>query len=209
MWGPDGWKKVVVCVVSDGRNKINKRTLQVLTLVRPQSSLEASGCSVLRRTVRRWAVTKRASRRTRSWGRTSRPTFSSACRHPPPPSPFGSLTRPAVQVHLERYRHRPRRSLAERMSGADHLLFEGAEQEKAEQVRIVDRRRCHFGGCAQLRVSSHRWFFNAFGPLIQPNGKHDYSRAAVSPRSCMLSSLHPSRCRHEAHGHLHLRTVEM
>jgi chitin synthase len=34
MWGPEGWKKVVVCVVSDGRNKINKRTLQVLSLVR-------------------------------------------------------------------------------------------------------------------------------------------------------------------------------
>lgn len=33
-WGPEGWKKVVVCIVSDGRNKINKRTLQVLTLVR-------------------------------------------------------------------------------------------------------------------------------------------------------------------------------
>ena len=34
MWGPEGWKKVVVCVVSDGRNKVNKRTLQVLNLVR-------------------------------------------------------------------------------------------------------------------------------------------------------------------------------
>lgn len=33
MWGPNGWQKVVVCVVSDGRSKINKRTLQVLTLV--------------------------------------------------------------------------------------------------------------------------------------------------------------------------------
>lgn len=33
MWGPEGWKKVVVCIVSDGRKKINKRTLQVLTLV--------------------------------------------------------------------------------------------------------------------------------------------------------------------------------
>ena len=33
IWGPDGWQKVVVCVVSDGRNKVNKRTLQVLTLV--------------------------------------------------------------------------------------------------------------------------------------------------------------------------------
>lgn len=34
MWGADGWEKVVVCVVSDGRSKVNKRTLQVLTLVR-------------------------------------------------------------------------------------------------------------------------------------------------------------------------------
>jgi chitin synthase len=32
-WGPEGWKKIVVCVVSDGRSKINKRTLQVLTVV--------------------------------------------------------------------------------------------------------------------------------------------------------------------------------
>ncbi|KAI9009731.1 chitin synthase-domain-containing protein [Gaertneriomyces semiglobifer] len=30
MWGPDGWQKVVVCVVSDGRTKINPRTLNVL-----------------------------------------------------------------------------------------------------------------------------------------------------------------------------------
>ncbi len=29
-WGKDGWKKVVVCVVSDGRGKINSRTLSVL-----------------------------------------------------------------------------------------------------------------------------------------------------------------------------------
>ncbi|CAG8540628.1 5003_t:CDS:2, partial [Ambispora leptoticha] len=29
-WGREGWKKVVVCVVSDGRNKINKRVLKVL-----------------------------------------------------------------------------------------------------------------------------------------------------------------------------------
>ncbi|KAG8683909.1 Chitin synthase, class 2, partial [Ceratobasidium sp. 423] len=32
-WGPDGWKKVVVCVVSDGRSKINQRTLKVLQLM--------------------------------------------------------------------------------------------------------------------------------------------------------------------------------
>jgi chitin synthase len=30
VWGPDGWKKVVVCIVSDGRAKIHPRVLQVL-----------------------------------------------------------------------------------------------------------------------------------------------------------------------------------
>lgn len=29
-WGKDGWKKVVVCIVSDGRLKINSRTLSVI-----------------------------------------------------------------------------------------------------------------------------------------------------------------------------------
>lgn len=30
-WGANGWKKVVVCIVSDGRTKINQRTLSVLS----------------------------------------------------------------------------------------------------------------------------------------------------------------------------------
>jgi len=29
-WGKDGWKKVVVCIVSDGRQKIDSRTLAVI-----------------------------------------------------------------------------------------------------------------------------------------------------------------------------------
>src|SRR5258708_11877281 len=29
-WGKEGWKKVVVCIVSDGRKKINSRTLSVI-----------------------------------------------------------------------------------------------------------------------------------------------------------------------------------
>jgi hypothetical protein len=38
VWGKEGWKKVVVCIVSDGRSKINKRTLQVLALVGPHDN---------------------------------------------------------------------------------------------------------------------------------------------------------------------------
>jgi chitin synthase len=32
-WGPDGWKKVVVCIVSDGRSKINRKVLDILGLM--------------------------------------------------------------------------------------------------------------------------------------------------------------------------------
>jgi chitin synthase len=30
-WGAEGWKKVTVCIVSDGRTKIHPRTLSVLS----------------------------------------------------------------------------------------------------------------------------------------------------------------------------------
>ncbi|RHZ84080.1 hypothetical protein Glove_85g79 [Diversispora epigaea] len=33
VWGKDGWKKVVVCIVSDGRKKINRRTLAYLAAI--------------------------------------------------------------------------------------------------------------------------------------------------------------------------------
>jgi chitin synthase len=32
-WGKEGWKKVVVCIVSDGRKKVNARTLSVIAAV--------------------------------------------------------------------------------------------------------------------------------------------------------------------------------
>ena len=33
MWGADGWKKVVVCIVSDGRSKISRKVLDVLGIM--------------------------------------------------------------------------------------------------------------------------------------------------------------------------------
>jgi len=46
-WGPDGWKKIVVCVVSDGRAKINDRTKGVLT---------AMGCYQVRFSSRHYLI---------------------------------------------------------------------------------------------------------------------------------------------------------
>ncbi|KAF8559990.1 glycosyltransferase family 2 protein [Imleria badia] len=106
-WGPDGWKKVVVCIVSDGRNKINKRTLQVLTLM---------GCyqeGIAKDSVAGKDVTAHIFEYTTNVVVTETGEVSSgAC---------------PVQV-----------------------LFCLKEQNKK-------------------KLNSHRWFFNAFGPLINPN----------------------------------------
>ncbi|KAI0756286.1 chitin synthase [Daedaleopsis nitida] len=107
MWGPDGWKKVVVCVVSDGRSKINKRTLQVLTLM---------GCY-------QEGIAK------------------------------DSVAGKDVTAHIFEY---------------------------TSNVVVTDRGEVSQGACPvqiifclkeqnKKKLNSHRWFFNAFGPLIQPN----------------------------------------
>ncbi|KAG6842397.1 Chitin synthase, class 2 [Blastosporella zonata] len=106
-WGPDGWQKVVVCVVSDGRNKVNKRTLQVLSLM---------GCyqeGIAKDSVGGKDVTAHIFEYTTSVIVTET-------------GEVGQGTCP-VQV-----------------------LFCLKEQNKK-------------------KLNSHRWFFNAFGPLIKPN----------------------------------------
>ncbi|KAL4252465.1 Chitin synthase [Abortiporus biennis] len=106
-WGPDGWQKVVVCVVSDGRSKINKRTLQVLTLM---------GCY-------QEGIAK------------------------------DSVAGKDVTAHIFEY---------------------------TSQVVVTDRGEVSPGACPvqiifclkeqnKKKLNSHRWFFNAFGPLIKPN----------------------------------------
>ncbi|KAF9015746.1 glycosyltransferase family 2 protein [Cyathus striatus] len=106
-WGPEGWKKVVVCVVSDGRSKINKRTLQVLSLM---------GC------------------------------FQEGI-------PKDSVGGKDVTAHIFEY---------------------------TSSVVVTDTGEVSQGSCPvqilfclkeqnKKKLNSHRWFFNAFGPLLKPN----------------------------------------
>ncbi|OCH95669.1 chitin synthase [Obba rivulosa] len=106
-WGANGWQKVVVCVVSDGRSKINKRTLQVLTLM---------GCY-------QEGVAK------------------------------DSIGGKDVTAHIFEY---------------------------TSNVVVTEKGEVSHGACPvqiifclkeqnKKKLNSHRWFFNAFGPLIQPN----------------------------------------
>ncbi|KAF9531863.1 glycosyltransferase family 2 protein [Crepidotus variabilis] len=107
MWGPEGWQKVVVCVVSDGRNKINKRTLQVLSLM---------GCYVE-------GIAK------------------------------DTVGGKDVTAHIFEY---------------------------SSQVIVTETGEVSQGSCPvqilfclkeqnKKKLNSHRWFFNAFGPLLKPN----------------------------------------
>jgi chitin synthase len=107
VWGSEGWKKVVVCIVSDGRSKVNKRTLQVLSLM---------GC---------------------------------------------------YQEGLAK----------DSVGGKDvtaHIF------EFTSNVIVTDSGEVSMGSCPvqilfclkeqnKKKLNSHRWFFNAFGPLIKPN----------------------------------------
>ncbi|KAJ7150196.1 chitin synthase [Mycena filopes] len=107
MWGPEGWKKVVVCVVSDGRSKVNKRTLQVLSLM---------GCyqdGIAKDTVGGKDVTAHIFEYTSSVVVTA----------------AGEVSQGTCPIQI---------------------LFCLKEQNKK-------------------KLNSHRWFFNAFGPLIKPN----------------------------------------
>ncbi|CCM03651.1 uncharacterized protein FIBRA_05795 [Fibroporia radiculosa] len=107
MWGPNGWQKVVVCVVSDGRSKVNKRTLQVLTLM---------GCyqeGVAKDTIGGKDVTAHI------FEFTSNVVISEK----------GEVSKSACPIQI---------------------IFCLKEQNKK-------------------KLNSHRWFFNAFGPLIRPN----------------------------------------
>ncbi|KAJ3477033.1 hypothetical protein NLI96_g10743 [Meripilus lineatus] len=122
-WGPNGWQKVVVCVVSDGRNKVNKRTLQVLSLVRdfPNQSVHQKQLTdqLSEPSIIRWDATKKVLQKTPLLAKMSLHTSSNRGEVSPGPCP--------VQI-----------------------IFCLKEQNKK-------------------KLNSHRWFFNAFGPLIRPN----------------------------------------
>ncbi|AAW44688.1 hypothetical protein CNBG2250 [Cryptococcus deneoformans B-3501A] len=106
-WGPDSWKKVVVCIVADGRKVVDPRVLKVLQLM----GVYAEGV------MKDHVVDKETQAHIFEY--TSQVVVSETGE-----VGFGSTP---VQI-----------------------LFCLKEQNKK-------------------KLNSHRWFFNAFGPLIKPN----------------------------------------
>lgn len=110
-WGPDSWKKVVVCIVADGRKKVHPRVLDVLTLLgvyQPGDHMK------------------------------------------------GAINNRTVAAHLFEYTASFGLDPALRFRYPDKGIV-------PTQILFCMKER------NQKKINSHRWFFNAFGPLLQPN----------------------------------------
>ncbi|KAF8516437.1 glycosyltransferase family 2 protein [Hysterangium stoloniferum] len=109
-WGKDGWKKVVVCIVSDGRMKINSRTLSVIATIGAYQD----------------GIAKNV------------------------------VNNKPVAAHIYEY--------TAQISVTPSMKIEGAEKGIVPVQMIFCLKEKN-----QKKINSHRWFFNAFGQVLQPN----------------------------------------
>ncbi|EPT04519.1 hypothetical protein FOMPIDRAFT_131809 [Fomitopsis schrenkii] len=110
-WGPDSWKKVVVCIVADGRTKVHPRVLDCLTLLgvyQPGAYMQKE------------------------------------VNHEP------------TTAHLFEYTT---------SFGLDQDLHFKYPDKGIVPTQIIFCMKAK----NQKKINSHRWFFNAFAPLLQPN----------------------------------------
>lgn len=109
-WGPEGWKKVVVCIIADGRKKVHPRVLDVL-----------ASLGVYQEGVAKNMVNGKQ-----------------------------------VEAHIYEY--------TTQLSIDSNLQFKGAERGLVPTQIIFCMKERNL-----KKINSHRWFFNAFGPVLQPN----------------------------------------
>lgn len=109
-WGPDAWKKIVVCVVSDGRAKINPRTKAVL-----------SGMGVYQDGIAKQQVNGKD-----------------------------------VTAHIYEYTTQTGISVKGDVVTLRH------KQQPVQMLFCLKEKN-------QKKINSHRWFFQAFGRVLDPN----------------------------------------
>ena len=109
-WGQDAWKKVVVCIVADGRKKIHPRVLDCLTIL----GVYQPGGKYMQNLVNGKPVTAHVFEYTTSFGLDENMQFRFADKGIVP----------------------------------TQILFCMKEKN-------------------QKKINSHRWFFNAFAPLLK------------------------------------------
>ncbi|KAF9241557.1 glycosyltransferase family 2 protein [Melanogaster broomeanus] len=110
-WGPDAWKKVVVCIVADGRKKIHPRVLDCLTLLgvyQPGDHMK------------------------------------------------NAVNNKEVTAHLFEY--------TTSFALDPNIQFKYPDKGIVPTQIIFCMKEKN-----QKKINSHRWFFNAFAPMLQPN----------------------------------------
>ncbi|KAI9312516.1 glycosyltransferase family 2 protein [Dichotomocladium elegans] len=110
LWDTEGWKRVVVCIVADGRNKCDPGVLSVLAAM-----------GVYQRGVAKNMVNEKP-----------------------------------VRAHLYEYTAQVSVDPAMQVKGADRGIV------PAQIMFCLKEQNAK-------KINSHRWFFNAFGPILQPN----------------------------------------
>ncbi|CCL99083.1 uncharacterized protein FIBRA_01097 [Fibroporia radiculosa] len=111
IWGQDAWKKVVVCIVADGRKKVHPRVLDCLTLLGVYQPGDH-----MKNMVNNKPVTAHLFEYTASFG---------------------------LDPNL-------------------HFKYPDKGIVPTQILFCMKERN-------QKKINSHRWFFNAFGPMLQPN----------------------------------------
>ncbi|KAI9287907.1 chitin synthase 1 [Umbelopsis sp. AD052] len=109
-WGVNGWQKVTVCIIADGRSKIHPRTLAVL------AAMGVYQDGVAKNEVKGKEVT----------------------------------------AHIYEY--------TTQLSVDSGMKFKGADKDIVPTQIIFCLKEKN-----AKKINSHRWFFQAFGPIIQPN----------------------------------------
>lgn len=109
-WGKDAWKKIVVCVVSDGRAKINPRTRALL-----------AGMGVYQEGIAKQQVNKKD-----------------------------------VTAHIYEY------TTQVGMQIKNNVVQLVPKQQPVQVLFCLKENN-------QKKINSHRWFFNAFGRVLDPN----------------------------------------
>src|SRR4051812_14638388 len=111
MWGKEGWKKVVVCIISDGRNMIDQHVLAYLAVI-----------GIYQDGIAKNQVNDRE-----------------------------------VSAHIYEY-------TTQITINPEIKQLKGAEEGIVPiQVIFCLKER------QAKKINSHRWFFNAFGPILKPN----------------------------------------
>ena len=148
-WCPEGWKKVVVCIVSDGvkstsahfKSSVLYAAIHTLLSVRP---LDVHLDRMLpRRHSKRFSLRK-------------------GCRHP-----YIRVRLLFLMLHVLLVSW-PQRRLTFRYTTNVIVTNTGEVSMSPCPVQILFCLKEQ----SKKKLNSHRWFFNAFGPLLRPNGTY-------------------------------------